>query len=54
MDQSSSSVANSSIDRQEILYILWNMKIYYCVHRILLLAPVQDQMTVYIIRVGTN
>jgi len=44
MDQSPSSDANSRSASQEIPCLLWNLKVYYCVHRGLLLVRTLNHM----------
>jgi hypothetical protein len=40
-----SSLRNQwSLSYQEILHLLWNLKVHYCVHKSLPLAPVLSQM----------
>jgi hypothetical protein len=44
MEHSSSWEANSHSDNQGISCLLWNLKVHYCVHKILPLLPILSQM----------
>ena len=43
MDWSHSSESNNSLRSEEMLHVMWNLKVHYCVHRILPLVPVLNQ-----------